>query len=466
MAGITSYGAYIPRYRLGKETAGWGRPIEKPVGNFDEDSLTMAVAAGMDCIEGLDRDAVNGLLFATTTSPYIEKQGASIVAAAVDLGRNIVTNDVTNSLRAGTLAMRSALDAIAAGSAKQVMITVSDARTGAPGTEVDQVTGDGAAALLIGDNGTIANVIDSFSISDEIMDYWRAEGDNNVRTWEDRWVVESGYLRILPEVVTGLMNKMGMDIKDVTKACYYGPNPRRHGEMARKLGLSEEQIQDPLFGQMGNTGAAYPIMLLIAALEAAKPGDKILLASYGDGAEAYLLEVTKEIEKFGSRRGIKGNLEAKRIRSSVGVRGAALKGLDGGPPSISARYRDRDEIDRLHGAKCQNCGLIQYPPQRVCTKCHTKDQWEPVRLADKKGKIFTFSLDYLVGGIDVPLAITIIDFEGGGRGLFMMTDREIISPSNPGDDVRCDAPVEMSFRKLRSSGGVHNYYWKAIPARF
>ena len=385
MAGITSYGAYIPRYRLGKETAGWGRPIEQPVGNFDEDSLTMAVAAGMDCIEGLDRGAVNGLLFATTTSPYIEKQGASIVAAAVDLGRNIVTNDVTNSLRAGTLAMRSALDAIAAGSAKQIMVTVADARTGAPGTEVDQVTGDGAGALLIGDNGTIANVIDSFSISDEIMDYWRAEGDSNVRTWEDRWVVESGYLRILPEVVTGLMDKMGMDIKDVTKACYYGPNPRRHGEMARKLGLTEEQVQDPLFGKMGNTGAAYPIMLLIAALEEAKPGDKILLAIYGYGAEAYLLEVTKEIEKFGPRHGIKANLAAKRIRSSVGVRGAALKGLDGGPPSISARYRDRDEIDRLHGAKCQSCGLIQYPPQRICSKCHTQDQWEPVRLADKKG---------------------------------------------------------------------------------
>jgi uncharacterized OB-fold protein len=80
-------------------------------------------------------------------------------------------------------------------------------------------------------------------------------------------------------------------------------------------------------------------------------------------------------------------------------------------------------------------------------------------LSDKKGKVFTFSLDYLMPGVDRPLAITIIDFDGGGRGMFMMTDREI-------EDVKCDAPVEMSFRKLRSSGGVHNYYWKAIPTRF
>jgi len=460
MAGITSYGAYIPRYRLGQETAGWGLPVEKPVCNFDEDSLTMAVAAGMDCIEGLDRGAVDGLFFATTTSPYIEKQGASIIAAAIDLGRNIVTNDVTNSLRAGTLAMRSALDAIAAGSARQVMVTGADCRMGAPGTELDQASGDGAGALLFGDNGVIANVVGSYSVSDEMLDMWRAEGDMNVRTWEDRFVLETGYLKILPEAVSGLMNELNITPKDISKAAYYGPNPRRHGEVARRLGLDPQtQVQNPLFGQMGNTGTAYPIMLLIAALEEAKAGDRILVASYGDGADAYLLEVTKEIEKFGPKRGIRGNLEAKRIRKAVGIRGAAMRGLDGGPPSISARWRERESIDRLHGAKCLSCGLVQYPPQRVCTKCHTKDQWETVRLSDKKGKIFTFSLDYLVPGVDRPLAITVIDFDGGGRGLFMMTDREI-------EDVKCEAAVEMSFRKLRSSGGVHNYYWKSVPARF
>ena len=136
-----------------------------------------------------------------------------------------------------------------------------------------------------------------------------------------------------------------------------------------------------------------------------------------------------------------------------------MRGLDGGPPSISARYRNREEIDRLHGAKCKSCGLVQYPPQRICSRCHTKDSWETVRLSGLGGKVFTFSLDYLMGGVDSPLAIVVIDFEGGGRGLFMMTDREI-------EDVQCEAPVNMSFRKLRASGGVHNYFWKAIPRRF
>jgi len=463
MAGIVAYGAYVPRYRLGKETVGWGMPVEKPVANFDEDSITMAVAAGMDCINGLDRNAVDALLFATTTSPYIEKQGAATVAAAIDLRRNILTNDITNSLRAGTLAMRSALDAVAAGTAKQVMVTAADGRMGPPRSDFEQTFGDGAAALLLGDTGVIANVVDSYSVSEELMDVWRAEGDNFVRTWEDRFILETGYLKVLPEAVSGLMQKCNLTPKDITKAVYYGPNPRRHGEMARRLGLDPQtQVQDPLFGRMGNTGAAYALMLLIAALEEAKPGDKILLASYGDGADAYLLEVTSEIEKLGPRRGIKGYLESKRTLPNYALytrwHGEESRGLSGAPPSVSARWREREEIDRLHGVKCKNCGLVQYPPQRVCTRCHTKDSWETVRLSDKKGKIFTFSLDYVAPSVDIPLAITIIDFEVGGRGLFMMTDREL-------EEVRCEAPVEMSFRKLRSSGGVHNYYWKAIPPR-
>ncbi len=467
MAGIVSYGAYIPRYRLGKETAGWGLP-EKAVTNFDEDSITMAVAAGRDCLNGSDREAVDGLFFATTTSPYVEKQGAATVAAAIDLRRNILTNDSTNSLRAGTMAMRSALDAITAGAARQVMVTVADCRRGVPRGSFDQTSGDGAAALLFGDTGVIANVVDSYSVSDETLGVWRSEGDSFVSSSEDRFVLETGYLSVLPEAVSGLMQRCNLTPKDITKAVFYSPDARRHGEMARKLGFGPKtQVQEPLFGKMGNTGAAYPLMLLVAALEEAEPGDKVLMASYGDGADAYLLEVTSEIGKLAPRRGVKRHLESKLILADYNtyLHWHGLLSAEAGarrppvpPLSASAHWREREEIDRLHGVKCKSCGLIQYPPQRICSRCHSKDNWETARLSDKKGKIFTFSLDYIAGTVDVPLAITLVNFEGGGRGLFEMTDREL-------EEVKCEAPVEMSFRKLRSSGSVHNYFWKAITPR-
>ena len=127
--------------------------------------------------------------------------------------------------------------------------------------------------------------------------------------------------------------------------------------------------------------------------------------------------------------------------------------------SAPAMWRERDANLRFKGVKCQACGTIQYPPQRVCTKCHTKDQFEPYRLSDKKAKIFTFSMDYITFPLmERPVVTATIDFDGGGRFQCYMTDREA-------DQVKCELPLEMSFRKLFYKSGIHNYYWKAIPVR-
>ena len=125
-------------------------------------------------------------------------------------------------------------------------------------------------------------------------------------------------------------------------------------------------------------------------------------------------------------------------------------------PSVSALWRESDHNIRFYGAICNQCGFVQYPPQRVCVECQCRDDSTPLRLSDRAGKVFTYSLDHLAGTTDTPLVIAVIDFDDGGRVLCMMTDREI-------DEVRIDMPVEMSFRKLRVVNGIHNYYWKAVP---
>ena len=138
MTGIVSCGAYIPIYRMGQELlAGvWGGAAgrgEKAIANSDEDSITMAVEAAIDCLGDIDRQSIDGLYFASTTPPYREKQSASIIAVACDLRRDIFTADFTDSVRAGASALRAALDAVAAGSAKRVLVVASDCRLGAPG---------------------------------------------------------------------------------------------------------------------------------------------------------------------------------------------------------------------------------------------------------------------------------------------------------------------------------------------
>jgi len=112
MIGIVSYGAYIPLWRLDFGTLDEGLRGEKAIANFDEDSLTMGVAAGMNCLHNVDRSQIDGLFFATTTSPYKEKQISVTAATALDLRENILTADFGNSLRAGTTALKAAMDAV------------------------------------------------------------------------------------------------------------------------------------------------------------------------------------------------------------------------------------------------------------------------------------------------------------------------------------------------------------------
>ena len=467
MAGISAFGAYVPRYRLGPETLGWDSSGQRSVANFDEDSVSMAVAAGADCLNGQDRQSIDGLFFATTTPPYAEKQCASIIATALDLRRDIFTADITDVLRAGTTALKSALDSVAAGSAKRVLVVASDNRQGAPKGDVERNSGDGAVAFIVSDEDVIAEQAGSYTITENMMDTWRSAGDPFVRSWEDRFAIEEGLERILGEAVSGFMEKEGVSVKDIGKLAIYSPDARRHNQIVRQLGFQPEQVQDPLFGRLGNTGVAFPLMLLAGSLEEAQPDQLLVTVSYGDGSDVLGFRTTSKIGKTSPRFGVSGYLDSGLVMDSyetyakwrdVWVIDSSSRRPQAQSPSVTAIWREGEQNIRFHGATCNQCGYLQYPPQRVCVDCQTMDDSTPVRLSDQPGTVFTFSLDYLAGTVDSPLAVVVVDFEPGGRVLCMMTDRET-------SEVQIGLAVEMSFRKLRVVNGIHNYYWKAIPRR-
>ncbi|MCH7621066.1 MAG: hydroxymethylglutaryl-CoA synthase family protein [Chloroflexi bacterium] len=469
LAGIAAYGAYVPKYRLGGETLGWNSDQERAVANFDEDSVTMAVAAGRDCLRGLDRGEIDGLIFASTTPAYAEKQCAAIVATALDLRRDLFTADITNVLRAGTAGLRSALDAVVSGSAQRVLVIASDHRQGAPRGDIERNSGDGAAALLVANHAVIAQWEGSHSITENMLDSWRSAGDPFVQSWEERFATEEGLERLVGETVQGFFQKQAIAPADVAKVALYAPDARRHAQLARKLGFHAEQVQDPLFGRLGNTGAAFPLMLLTQALADAGPEQLLMLVSYGDGSDVLAFRTTPSAGRPPQKGlGLKGHLESKRVLESYELyarwRGVwptddAARRPAPASPSVTALWREEEKNLRFHGEKCNSCGYIQYPPQRVCVNCQSRDDASPVPLSERPGTVFTYSMDYIAGTTDTPLVIAVVDFEGGGRVLCMLTDREV-------DEVSVGMPVEMSFRKLRVVNGIHNYYWKAVPRRF
>src|SRR5205809_8137337 len=241
MVGITSYGAYVPRLRLplaaiggGAAKPGWP---EKAVANWDEAAVTMAVTAAIDCLRGVDRASVDGVLFASTSYPLKEKQAAALVARALDLRRDVMTADLGDSLRAGTTALRTAADAVKAGSAKRVLVVAGETRLAAPRSALEPSLGDGAAAFLVGEDDVAVALAASHTVADEIIDVWRSEGDPFVHAWEDRFVVDHGYRNNVREVVPGLLAKTGLGPKDFAKLVLYGPDAPSHGALVRALGF-------------------------------------------------------------------------------------------------------------------------------------------------------------------------------------------------------------------------------------
>jgi 3-hydroxy-3-methylglutaryl CoA synthase len=474
MTGIVSYGAYIPIYRLKRDemARAWGRGSgggERAVANFDEDSATMAVEAVIDCLTDIDRHEIDGLYFATTTPPYREKQSASLIAQATDLRRQLFTADFTSSLRSSTMALKAALDAVGSGSAKRVLVSTADSRLGQPQSSYEQDFGDGAAALLIGDESVICKVEASYSHADDILDTWRTENDIFTRTWEDRFILTEGYTRNIKEAISGIMQQCGLKPQDISKAVFYAPDARRHSETARSMKFDPKtQVQEPIFKTVGNTGAAFAPMMLVAALEEAKPGDRILFANYGDGADAFILKVTKEITKLNSRRGIKGHLTSKieltnyekyiRFRRLMPLESQAREGANAFPP---VAWREREQLTSLHGSRCNNCKRTFHPMQRICIYCGAKDDFEGVRLSDRKGTLYTYCIDNLALSSDPPTVVGKVHLEDdqGAVGVYcQMTDRDT-------DQVKPDIPVEMTFRKMHDAGGMHTYYWKCRPPR-
>jgi 3-hydroxy-3-methylglutaryl CoA synthase len=468
--GISLCGSYLPVYRINRNliAENWGRSSlggERAVANNDEDSVTMAVEAARNCLCGVDRGEVDGLFFASTSAPNKEKMSAAMIATATDLKREIVSADFAHSLRAGTGALKAAIDSVRAGSTRSVLVTSADARLGYPRSDQEQGFGDGAAAVLVGDRNILATFEGDYAICNEMHDVWRNPEDTYVRTWESRFILGEGYTNHMVEVIRGILKKYQLEPKQISKAVFPAPDVRTHQGLVRKLGFdAKTQVQDPLLSSVGYCGAAQPLLMLVAALEDARPGDLLLLANYADGADAMLFRVTENGASAGSQRKVKEFLEHKIMLTSY-ARFLSYKGLietvPGEPfrlfPSASVTWRERNSIIRAHGSKCKECGTTSFPIQRICVHCHSKDQFVEVPIADLEGEVFTFTLDNLAGRSDDPVIVqTIAELTGNVRFYGMMTD---CVPSN----VKMGMPVKLTFRHIYDGMGIHNYFWKLQP---
>ena len=465
MKGILSYGAYIPYNRLQrkklKEFFGTsGLKGEKAVASFDEDSVTMGVEAAFDCLHDFDEKKIDSVYFVTASGPYKEKSSIPTIAKALDLRGNVQGVEAGYSLRGGTSAL------LAADDRKNTLVISADCRIGAPKGTNEQLFGDGAAAFILGSGeNVIARIVDGESLQEDVIAQWQSQSNLYIQNWEDRFVA-TVFLENIKKSVEELSSKNEISPTSIAKVIISGPGAKSHIQAGKKLGFSDQQIQDPLLDSVGSTGSAYAPMMLVAALEEANPGDRLLLLNFAEGTDIILFEVTDAITKLPQRKGIKGNLNVKNSELLYSDY-LTWKGIlaieppkrpEPDRPSATAMYRNNHQNLGFYGSKCRKCGTPQFPQQRICVECQAKDEMDDYRFVGRKAIVSNYTIDYLAFSPAPPTLIGVIDFEGGGRILSEISDCNK-------DEIKIGMEVEMTFRKLSEVKGIQNYFWRARPKR-
>jgi 3-hydroxy-3-methylglutaryl CoA synthase len=458
------------------QSMGWFAPAimavaqgERSMCNWDEDSLTMAVAAARDCLVGMDKSKVDALYGCSTTFPFADRQNSGIIATALNLNENLLTADFTASQKVSTTGFVAALDAIRGGEKRSALLVAADKRETKSAYFHEMWFGDGAASVLLGTENVIAECLGSYSLSRDFVDHYRGSLNKYDYNWEERWVRDEGYSKIIPEVVNGILKKCNVSIGDLSKFVFPCFFKREHQVIAKNMGVKPTQLVDNMHEVCGETGAAHALVMLISALEEANPGDKILVASFGQGSDALLFEVTENIKKLPARVGIKGSLANRKevdtyprflkfrdlMQTEMGIRGEAPT-----QTALTTLYRNRRFILGFVGGECRKCGTRQIPSKDVCVNpdCGSVKSQDPAEFADTPAIIKTFTADMLSVSVDPPNMYGMVQFEGGGRILADFSDCEM-------SDLKVGRKMKMEFRKrvYDKERGFHGYFWKAIP---
>jgi len=472
-AGIAAWGAYLPYWRLQRAAiaemlGSSGGRGSRSVASHDEDTTTLGVEAGRRALAvGPGAGAVQDLVLSTPDPGYLDKTSATTVHAALGLGRACGAYDFAGSPRS---AVATLLQALAGAPGRTTLAVVSDLRTGLAGSAEERDSGDGAAAFVCATEGAVAELVGRGAASDEFLDRWRVPGETDSHVWEERFGEEL-YVPLAREAFAAALKDAGLSEGDLDHAIVTGLHARAVKAAASGLGVRDGVRAPDLTASLGNLGAAHAGVALCDVLERAEPGQAIAVLSLADGADAFVLRTTGALT------------EAQRARAEAGVPSVAEQvaaGRDDLPYATFLTWRgqmrrepprrpdpERPGAPTVHrseewkyafvASRCLVCGFRHMPPTRACLNCHAIDQMQAERLADVPGTVATFTIDHLAYSLSPPVVGVIVDFDGGGRYRCEMTDVRA-SELSIGDRV------QMTFRRVWTAQGVHNYFWKARPA--
>jgi len=460
--GILSHAGYLPYRRLDRAGiaavagTGGGRGT-RTASSYDEDTTTMGVEAARLALRAAPGFSPAALVFSTTRPAYADKTNATAIHAALRLDPGVVAADQCGAVRSAVVSLRGALL-----SSEAVLVVAADERTGLPGGPEEAGGGDGASALAVGDDTdgpVLAEFLGSASATEEFLDRWRAPGELRPRVWEERFG-EGRYTALGEQAWEAALKRSGLEAGDVAHLIVTGTHTRAVATVARRL-AGAAAVADELLTSVGQTGAAHPGLLFASVLDTAPPNRVIALVSLADGADVCFFRTTEALASF---------VPARPVATQVAGGGPlsygkflAWKGLlTVEPPrrpeparvSASAAARRTPWKFGFVGSRSSDTGDIALPP----AVAGAGGPLEDLPMADTQGRVATFTVDRLAYSPSPPVVFAVVDFDGGGRLPVELTD---VDP----DGIAIGDRVEMTFRRLSSADGIHNYFWKARPVR-
>jgi 3-hydroxy-3-methylglutaryl CoA synthase len=480
MIGITGYGGYVPRLRLLRKAvtdanawyapqfAGKGKGT-RAMANWDEDSITMAVAAARDCLGSApDRSRIRSVYLASSTLPFVERLNAGVVCEALTLREDIEAVDIVGSQRAALSALTEAV-AKAKAIDGEVLVIASDNRKTRPASSQELDFGDAAAALTIGSRDVLAEYLGANTLSVDFVDRFRQAGEEIDYHWEERWVRDEGIGKMMPKVIAGALAASGVEAKQVDHFIYPTTFAKMDAQLAKKCGIRPEAVADGFAEGIGETGVSHGLLMLAKLLETAAPGALIVVAQFGSGAQAAVFRVTDKVRSFRPQRGVSGwqarGIEERsytkflsfkeQLRLERGMRGEQDK-----KTALSTAYRHKAAILGLVAGRCEVTGSVHFPPSRISYDQGKplQDTQRPHKLADRRASVLSWSAEYLSFHMSPPNYYGQVDFDGGGRILMEFTD---VAKG----DIDAGTELEMVFRikDVDERRGYTRYFWKATP---
>ena len=313
MVGIIGYGAYVPRHRIKVEEIAkvWGADApsykkglqlyEKSVPSPDQDTITMSVEATKNALKraNINPKDIGAVYVGSESHPYAVKPSGTVLAEAIGATPDVHCADYEFACKAGSEAMFVCIGLVESGLIKYGLAVGADTSQGAPGDALEYSAAAGAASFIFGKDNLIAKVLHTYSYMTDTPDFWRREYQFYPRH-ASRFTGEPAYFKHITGCAKAIMSQANMKPSDFNYVIFHQPNGKFPQRVGKMLGFKKEQIEPGwLSPTLGNTYSGSSPMGLTATLDISKPGDKILMVSYGSGAgsDGFIYEVTERINE-------------------------------------------------------------------------------------------------------------------------------------------------------------------------